>query len=141
MCWLHQVAQHKSSLSAWVVAHGDVYDSTEFLNKHPAGAATRPLCLFYIRLSLPPRLFIYVTFASPFDVSGPKVILRQSGSDQTESFDFHSKKARKMWKEYNRPRPDALAASKTHFISPRYKIGTLVRCPSQPPPPASCGVM
>lgn len=37
--------------------------------------------------------------------------------------------------------PPRLQHLKTHFIPPRYKIGTLVRCPSQPPPPASCGVM
>lgn len=89
---MYQVAQHNSSLSAWVVAHGDVYDSTDFLNKHPAGAANRPLFMFFVS-GFPDHISFHSIIA------GPKVILRQSGSDQTESFDFHSKKARKMWKE------------------------------------------
>lgn len=36
-----KVNRHKSALSAWVVAHGHVYDATAFLNQHPAGNILR----------------------------------------------------------------------------------------------------
>ena len=72
-----------------MTAHGDVYDVTGFIHKHPAGSK---LTHFTQKNDL-------VAFASNRLFVGPKVILRQSGSDQSESFDFHSKKARKLWKE------------------------------------------
>ena len=41
-CDALQISQHKSDVSAWVVAHGEVYDATAFLSTHPAGR-NRPL--------------------------------------------------------------------------------------------------
>lgn len=35
---LEEVKTHNDDTSCWIVAHGYVYDATEFLNKHPVGS-------------------------------------------------------------------------------------------------------
>lgn len=34
---LEEIAKHNNEESCWLVAHGYVYDATDFLNLHPAG--------------------------------------------------------------------------------------------------------
>lgn len=34
---MHEVSKHKTVDDCWVVAHGKVYDITEFVKRHPGG--------------------------------------------------------------------------------------------------------